>query len=442
MPRRLAKVAVAIWSDAIEHKLRARKGVYLPPGSLNSGAGDGGEEKMPADAGLTARNTRATSVQPYRLLTFDNHHHRHQKMPLFHKKTPKTPRPPATLADLEAMCEAIKDKSPADISDNLRTEMGDCQDAWDTALRDIARVNDFLKERQTSGPGSLPAELVRAFTSLRMAMIKIMELYLDFQDAGRVKRAFNRKAWCAKADQCSRDLNSVMQIFNSDIGISTFLLIQSLTVSQPQTFISAQHVLAYDAPSQYFVGRQDILLQLKSIFEISASKGCIVSLCGKGGSGKTQIALKFISENQAMLLLLIIQKPLEVDEWVKPVYEYLRSLQEKWLIILDNADDSNVKLPLYIPQYIYGYILITSRLSDQWASPNCRINCGDLSKKDAIDLLLKRTDTVLTEENYQYTSKIVTELGYYALAIATAGAYIQIFKDKTLIKEQFTQHFY
>ncbi|KAF8999036.1 hypothetical protein BDZ89DRAFT_1147850 [Hymenopellis radicata] len=255
-------------------------------------------------------------------------------MPLFHKKTPKTPRPPATLADLEAMCEAIKDKSPADISDNLRTalavikdageavekvpyikavagvlgtfvsmkiEMNDRQDAWDTALRDIAHVNNFLKERQTSGPGSLPTELVSAFTSLHKAMIKIMELYLDFQDAGGLKRAFNRKAWCAKAEQCSRNLNSVMQIFNSDIGISTFLLIQSLTVLQPQTFINAQNVLAYNAPSQYFVGRQDILLQLKSIFEMSASKeGCIVSLYGQGGSGKTQIALKFVLENQIM----------------------------------------------------------------------------------------------------------------------------------------------
>ncbi|KAF9022130.1 hypothetical protein BDZ89DRAFT_1163411 [Hymenopellis radicata] len=389
------------------------------------------------------------------------------------------PRPPATLADLEVMCEAIKNKSPADISDNLRTalavikdageaikqvpyikavagvlgtlvsmkvEMDDCQDAWDTALRDIAR-----------------------------AMIKIMELYLDFQDAGRVKRAFNRKAWRAKADQCSRDLNSVMQIFNSDIGISTFLLIQSLTVLQPQTFISAQHVLAYDAPSQYFVGRQDILLQLKSIFEISASKGCIISLCGKGGSGKTQIALKFVSETQAMFKKIwfidaasyitlnaafkvlakaigleksdFIQaapldysKPLEVDEWVKPVYEYLSCLQERWLIILDNADDPNLKLPQYVPQCIFGYILITSRLSDQWASPNCRINCDDLSEKDAIDLLLKRTDIVLTEENYQVCFQNCIELGYYALAIATAGAYIR--SNITCTLENYLEQFY
>ncbi|KAF7318583.1 NB-ARC domain-containing protein [Mycena chlorophos] len=51
-------------------------------------------------------------------------------------------------------------------------------------------------------------------------------------------------------------------------------------------------------PSDFFIGRQDILQQLESYFHpTSPQKQIVVLLYGLGGVGKTQIALKFISDH-------------------------------------------------------------------------------------------------------------------------------------------------
>lgn len=51
-------------------------------------------------------------------------------------------------------------------------------------------------------------------------------------------------------------------------------------------------------PSPVFTGREDILEQMKSYFSQSTPlKRHVFVLCGLGGSGKTQLALKFVNLN-------------------------------------------------------------------------------------------------------------------------------------------------
>ena len=57
-------------------------------------------------------------------------------------------------------------------------------------------------------------------------------------------------------------------------------------------------VLCCPSPSPFFVGREDILGQLMKIFiENGNDRQRVVVLVAPGGSGKTQVALKFVSEN-------------------------------------------------------------------------------------------------------------------------------------------------
>ncbi|KAK0487164.1 P-loop containing nucleoside triphosphate hydrolase protein [Armillaria novae-zelandiae] len=159
----------------------------------------------------------------------------------------------------------------------------------------------------------------------------------------------------------------------------------------------------------------------------------IVTIVAKGGTGKTQLALRFVSENPSRFkhvwfLDATSDATLTADfeTSVEDVRDFLRRMDEDWLVIFDNADDSNVDLGNYIPWCNHGNIIITSHLTEvkQMASPDFHINFQDLEQSDAVDLLLKHAHVDFSNDNQQLASVIVLALGCQALAIATAGAYI------------------
>ncbi|KAF7289250.1 hypothetical protein MIND_01386500 [Mycena indigotica] len=73
------------------------------------------------------------------------------------------------------------------------------------------------------------------------------------------------------------------------------LTIQSSSV-QAQYDIDILPYQGCPPPSKFFTGREDILAQLQACFGSNSKEGChVVLLHGLGGTGKTEIALKFIS---------------------------------------------------------------------------------------------------------------------------------------------------
>ncbi|PBK86678.1 hypothetical protein ARMGADRAFT_476795 [Armillaria gallica] len=124
----------------------------------------------------------------------------------------------------------------------------------------------------------------------------------------------------------------------------------------------------------------------------------IVTLVAKGGTGKTQVVLRFVSENPSRFLhvwffdatseatLAADFKKLGnaagINESVDDVQNFLRRMHKDWLLIFDNADDRNVDLSNYIPQCDHGNVIITSRLTEvhQMASPGSHLNFSDLEK--------------------------------------------------------------
>ncbi|PVF91282.1 hypothetical protein CPB86DRAFT_745811 [Serendipita vermifera] len=206
----------------------------------------------------------------------------------------------------------------------------------------------------------------------------------------------------------------------------------------------------------YFVGRQDTLnaLRLAHIHQGSSQlDGPIISvLAGLGGSGKTQISLKFALEyaekypEDAVYFVngsseVTLQSDLEAiirsqgAEYRLKTFEdalvWLTSTSNRWLMIVDNVDDPSTNLFSLIPRSRHGHLIVTSRDSTRLglADPCNRHRISDLDSEAAIELLLRLSSYPSTDNNKLLASQIAVELGYLPLALAHAGAYISIHGD-------------
>ncbi|KAK0224961.1 P-loop containing nucleoside triphosphate hydrolase protein, partial [Armillaria nabsnona] len=168
----------------------------------------------------------------------------------------------------------------------------------------------------------------------------------------------------------------------------------------------------------------------------------VVTIVAKGGTGKTQVVLRFISENLSRFLHVWffdatsdstlaagfkkLGKAAGIGESVDDVQDFLGRMHRDWLLIFDNADDPEVELSNYIPRCNHGNIIITSRLTEvnQITSPGAHLDFSDLEQSEAITLLLKHAHQDVDNNNQQLAANIVDALGCQALAVATAGAYI------------------
>ncbi|KAJ7845248.1 FabD/lysophospholipase-like protein [Mycena olivaceomarginata] len=201
-------------------------------------------------------------------------------------------------------------------------------------------------------------------------------------------------------------------------------------------------------PSQIFQGRQDILAKMDDYFSKDIGKRHVYVLHGLGGSGKTQIALKFLDITNQHLTprftkqffinagslqaldtsfknIAIANK---IGNNLQDALLWLITITEEWMLLFDNADDPNINLFPFFPQCTHGNIIITSR-NPQLAvhGPKSYSKVGNMKETDAIDLLLLSAVEDNTVETAESASEIVKELYYLPLAIIQAGAYISKF---------------
>ncbi|KAJ7627013.1 P-loop containing nucleoside triphosphate hydrolase protein [Roridomyces roridus] len=193
-------------------------------------------------------------------------------------------------------------------------------------------------------------------------------------------------------------------------------------------------------PSRIFRGRHTLLANIHSHFSESSTDQKIFLLHGLGGAGKTQIALKFISEASQFLsdVFLVdasttdtIKTGLENIATAKAsgttAQDALKLLGTKpgsWLLFFDNADDPTINLNAFFPRCNHGNILITSRNPglSAYASSSCLVS--DLEETDAVDLLLVSAGQETTHGNKDLALDIVRALWLLPLAIIQAGAFI------------------
>ncbi|KAH8826714.1 hypothetical protein DL96DRAFT_1528423 [Flagelloscypha sp. PMI_526] len=193
-------------------------------------------------------------------------------------------------------------------------------------------------------------------------------------------------------------------------------------------------------PTPYFTGRRSELQTMQKYFS-SASDSCRVCvLYGMGASGKTQIALKFIQQNQNRFSeiffvdasdkltletnLKAIAGPSSDKPSVDDALRLLRTTRDDWLLFLDNADDIKLDLRPYI-SWAHGNVIITTRNREARAhAPKCSIWVDRLELEDAIQLLLGGVDVPQGLDTHDIAVKIVNELGSLALAINQTRAFL------------------
>ncbi|KAF8544997.1 P-loop containing nucleoside triphosphate hydrolase protein, partial [Trichophaea hybrida] len=229
-----------------------------------------------------------------------------------------------------------------------------------------------------------------------------------------------------------------------------------------------------------FTGREDILGRLSRRFfaphgELSRR---IFVLYGLGGSGKTQICLKFCERFKARYVTFWgvfwidatsnetteesfkeIARLLQIDRTPAAVRQHLSTSEEQWLLIFDNADNLEIDISKHFPHG--GNILITTRnpgLSSDYAPQNdAHFEVDKMELDEAVSLLLLkvgRTGADASNDTRADAEHLVNDLGSLALAVDQAGSYIaarkcmlseyrQMFKNRRdrnqLLREQLSK---
>ncbi len=200
----------------------------------------------------------------------------------------------------------------------------------------------------------------------------------------------------------------------------------------------------------FFTGREIVLDELHQALQSSNATAINQpqALSGLGGVGKTQTAVEYAyrysheyeavfwvkAETEsalvsgfveiARLLNLPLKDAKDENETVKAVKRWLEQ-NGSWLLLCDNADDPAILKP-FLPRNRMGHILLTSRAQNfDVLGIADSVSIKEMPPEEALAFLLKRIgrDDAYEEERH-CAQELVTELGYFALAIEQAGAYI------------------
>lgn len=119
--------------------------------------------------------------------------------------------------------------------------------------------------------------------------------------------------------------------------------------------------------------------------------------------------------------------PIQLEMEAKAVLSWFKQVQDKWLLILDNADDMDLDPPglmNFVPNSKHGHVIITSRDPMSRGIGLSGLKVDSMESSEAVDLLLKRSGRGNTSQNAAQAEKLVQYLGYLPLAIDQAGAFI------------------
>ncbi|KAF2480901.1 tetratricopeptide repeat domain-containing protein [Neohortaea acidophila] len=244
-----------------------------------------------------------------------------------------------------------------------------------------------------------------------------------------------------------RDLSKASVAALSSIVASATFVEQSLSRENVNRHFDTPQLV-----DRFYTGREQEAKQLESWLLQSNSKSSNTKqrrfvVLGVGGSGKTQFCCKFADDNRArfwgvfwvdarsheLLKQTFSQNVAQyggVGANANAALHWLSNLEEAWLLIIDNADDPEVKLDEYLPKGSRGHVLITTRNPANKSYGNVGPGYYEfqgLQDGAASSLLLKAAgrsppwDTKITN----WANQISSALGYLALAIAVAGSAIR-----------------
>ncbi len=189
--------------------------------------------------------------------------------------------------------------------------------------------------------------------------------------------------------------------------------------------------------SDNFTGRKEYISKIESLL----TKQGIITICGNGGIGKTQIVLKYIksyekkytnivfinaSSSETITLAYSNYLEIENDENIVSRMRNWSRANKDWLFVYDNIDDKNLKsnfFEKYMIDPTNGKVIITSRISD-WEKI---IKIDKFMENESVDFLEEKTGL----ENREGARLLAKELDNFPLALEQAGAYIKNSRKKS-----------
>ncbi|KAF2096176.1 hypothetical protein NA57DRAFT_78947 [Rhizodiscina lignyota] len=204
-----------------------------------------------------------------------------------------------------------------------------------------------------------------------------------------------------------------------------------------------KHFILGRSVKSFYTGRERQMAQLKEAFEDTAYSGQKrFVIFGLGGSGKTELALKFAvdfmqnywgvffldgsSRKSAAGSYSEIAKIGGVEPNEKAAKNWLTTRALPWLLIIDNADDDEVQLDDLLPPGLHGSILVTSRnpAHKSYGTVGQRyLELQSMERGEANELILRAAEepTPYATSAIEAASNICSTLGFLPLALIHAA---------------------
>jgi Tfp pilus assembly protein PilF len=193
----------------------------------------------------------------------------------------------------------------------------------------------------------------------------------------------------------------------------------------------------------YFVGREQILADIRKKFDDPDTSGKIIALVGMGGAGKSSLALEYAlarklqydiiwwvtADNPARIAAEMAALGVKLDEQLAAETDLqtvcraaVRELERRdgWLLIFDNALFPDQLSP-FVPWGGAGHILITSR-NIQWEPMSKAVPVPPWSRHESVAFLHKRIQGFKDDA---VAEKLAAALGDLPLALEQAAACIE-----------------
>ncbi|KIM22340.1 hypothetical protein M408DRAFT_49161, partial [Serendipita vermifera MAFF 305830] len=177
------------------------------------------------------------------------------------------------------------------------------------------------------------------------------------------------------------------------------------------------------------------------------SRQKIFPITGMGGCGKTQLVSYFLQEypnlyTQTIYVDASSSSSIKTDfqTWARTFgnghetdawEDALKTFNnvpggERWILILDNADDPGLAINSFLPQDINITILITSRNPNLGIlSTTGHLQLGEMTADEALSAMIQAAcrSLPLPDEENNSAQSLLKELGFLAVAVVQAGTY-------------------